>query len=256
MNHRCKYNSIVVLCCWLAAVSAASGRSAAADDAVAAQIAIIAKVGPQGAGSAAARTARDELARRGVEILPQLLAAMNTSNVVAANWYRSIYEELVERGLAQKETVWPTAFFKEYVSEVRNAGRPRTLVLALLDRLEPAYREHWLPTRLDDPDFRNGAVALVPPLASRTRDGNNNQAKSGISQGVRPGPRQQPGGAGGAKLKALASRPTSRASGSGHELVAGGSLTLRKDRIRVKPSARVEVDLGPRTGQGTKDTLD
>jgi hypothetical protein len=44
-----------------------------------------------------ARPARDELARRGVEILPQLLAAMNTSNVVAANWYRSIYNELCRR---------------------------------------------------------------------------------------------------------------------------------------------------------------
>ena len=46
------------------------------------------------------RKARDELARRGVEILPQLLAAMDTSNVVAANWYRTVYEEIVARSLA------------------------------------------------------------------------------------------------------------------------------------------------------------
>lgn len=178
MNRRCNF-SLTLICCWLATVAAASSRTAAADDAVATQIGIIAKVGPQGAGSAAARPARDELARRGVEILPQLLEAMNTSNVVAANWYRSIYEELVERGLAQKETVWPIAFFKEYVSEVRNAGRPRTLVLALLDRLEPAYREQWLATRLDDPDFRNAAVALVLAAGEQAlRDGNNDRAKA------------------------------------------------------------------------------
>src|SRR5690348_8694050 len=98
MNLRSSYRSIVAVCTWLAVVTAAPGWSAAADDTVATQIAIIAKVGPQGTGSAAARPARDELARCGVDILPQLLAAMNTSNVVAANWYRSIYEEIVERG--------------------------------------------------------------------------------------------------------------------------------------------------------------
>jgi hypothetical protein len=178
MNRRCNYSS-VVLCCGLAAVAAAWSRIAAADDAVAAQLAVIAKVGPQGTGSVLARPARDELARRGVEILPQLLAAMNTSNVVAANWYRSIYEELVERGLAQQKTVWPIAFFKEYVSDGRNAGRPRTLVLTLLERLEPAYRAQWLPTRLNDPDFRSDAVALVLAVGEQAlRDGNYDRAKA------------------------------------------------------------------------------
>jgi len=136
-------------------------------------------VGPQGSGSAAARTARDELAKRDVEILPQLLKAMNTSNVVAANWYRSIYEEIVERGLAQKETNWPIAFLKEYVSDGRNGNRPRTLVVALLERLEPAFRERWLPTRLDDPDFRNGAVEIVLAAGEQAlRDGNEDRAKT------------------------------------------------------------------------------
>src|SRR5262245_6263310 len=130
----------VILGWCLAASSPVCGGDAAANEQVAARLAVIAKVGPQGAGSAAARAARDELARRGVEILPQLLAAMDTSNVVAANWYRSVYEEIVERGLSQKETVWPVKFLKEYVSDARKSGRPRKLVLALLDRRDPAYR--------------------------------------------------------------------------------------------------------------------
>jgi len=179
MNRRRNFRSIVVLGWSLAAVAAASIRNASAADMVATQIAVIAKAGPQGSGSAAARPARDELARRGIEILPPLLAAMNTSNVVAANWYRSIYEEIVERGLAKQETVWPMALLKEYVSDNRNARRPRTLVLELLDRLEPAYRKVWLPTRLDDPDFRSDAVALVLAAGEQAlRDSNDERAKA------------------------------------------------------------------------------
>jgi len=179
MNLHSSHTSILAFATWLAVIAAGAGSIAVADDSVATQIAVIAKVGPQGTGSAAARPARDELARCGVEILPQLLAAMNTSNVVAANWYRSIYEEIVERGLAQTETIWPSAFLKEYVSDGRNARRPRALVLTLLDRLEPAFREQWLPSRLDDPDFRSDAVARVLAAGENAlRDGNNARAKA------------------------------------------------------------------------------
>src|SRR5579859_1675623 len=90
-----------------------------ADGTVAEQLAIIARVGPQGAGSGAARRARNELAGRGVEVLPRLLAAMDTPNVIAANWYRTIFEEIVGRGLARKETEWPTPYLKEYVGDIR-----------------------------------------------------------------------------------------------------------------------------------------
>jgi hypothetical protein len=130
-----------------------------ADETVAAEIAAIAKTGPQGAGSAAARQARDELAGRGVEILPQLLVAMDTSNVVAANWYRTVYEEIVARSLASSDVAWPRDIMTEYIGDARRAGRPRRLVLDLLERLEPGFRENWLPTRLDDSEFRYEAVS-------------------------------------------------------------------------------------------------
>ncbi|MBI3863372.1 MAG: hypothetical protein HY290_15890 [Planctomycetia bacterium] len=179
MHHRLNRGSTIILYGCLAAIVAAPHQNAVADATVATQIAVIAKVGPQGKGSAAARAARDDLARRDVEILPPLLAAMNTSNVVAANWYRSIYEEIVERGLARKETAWPIEFLKEYVSDGRIAGRPRNLVLALLDRLDPEYRKQWLPTRLDDPDFRGEAVALALSAGEQAlRDGKSDLAKT------------------------------------------------------------------------------
>lgn len=150
----------------------------APDAEVARNLAQIAQVGPEGQGSAAAREARDALARQGVEILPQLLAAMDTANPVAANWYRTVYEEIVGRALAKKETEWPRTFLKAYVGDSQRSGRPRELVLALLERLEPGFREGWLPSRLDDPPFRHQAVALVLAAGDRAlRDKNSEQAK-------------------------------------------------------------------------------
>lgn len=130
-------------------------------------LAVIAKAGPQGEGSAAAKVARDELAKHGVEVLPKLLVAMDTSNAVAANWYRTVYEEIVARELARDGTKWPIEFFKEYVSDSKRVGRPRRLVLGLLDKLEPTFRASWLPTRLDDSEFRYEAVGLALAAGDR-----------------------------------------------------------------------------------------
>lgn len=130
-------------------------------------LAVIAKIGPQGNGSPVAKVARDELAKQGIEVLPQLLVAMDTSNVVAANWYRTVYEEIVTRELARDGTKWPIEFFKEYVSDVKHIGKPRRLVLTLLDKLEPTFRESWMPTRLEDGEFRYEAVGLTLAAGDR-----------------------------------------------------------------------------------------
>src|SRR5262249_42002453 len=79
----------------------------------------------------------------------------------AANWLRTVYDPLVEKALADPQTKWPQDFLKEYVSDAKRRGRPRELTLAILDKLEPNYRTAWLPTRLDDPDFRFEAVAIA-----------------------------------------------------------------------------------------------
>jgi len=122
---------------------------------------IIARAGSQGAGSSEARTARDELAQRGVDLLPALLTAMDTDNPVAANWYRTIYDEIVTRKSIDTEASWPVEFLKSYVSDADRAGRPRRLVMQLIDDLDPDYRDKWLQGRLADPEFRSDAVAFA-----------------------------------------------------------------------------------------------
>ena len=152
---------------------------AAVDNQVAAQLAAISQAGPNGAGSENARTAQMELSKRGIEILPELLIAMDTSNVVSANWYRIVFEQIVAREKKRPDTVWPVAFFKEYVSDASRAGRPRRLVLTLLDEFEPNFSKDWYPTRLTDPAFRHEAVTralAAGDVALKAKD--NEQAKT------------------------------------------------------------------------------
>jgi hypothetical protein len=141
---------------------------------------VIARTGPQGAGSVEARAARDELAQRGVELLPPLLTAMDTDNPVAANWYRTIYEEIIQRQSPDPAIAWPMEFLRNYVSDPERAGKPRRLVLKLIDRLEPDYREQWLSGRLTDPEFRTDAVEFI--LTQGKQSLQNNDDEAAVSQ--------------------------------------------------------------------------
>lgn len=157
--------------------------NAAVDLSVQSLLAAIAKAGPQGAGSEQARAAQVELSKRGVEILPELLVAMDTQNVVAANWYRIVYEQIVAREKQRTNVVWPIAFLKEYVSDASRTGRPRRLVLALLDGFEPNFSKDWYPTRLTDPAFRHEAVARALQAGEQAlKSKDNDLAKAEFSK--------------------------------------------------------------------------
>lgn len=142
-------------------VAAMFSGSAAADE-IDRRLKQIAEVGPGGRGSPAAREARDRLAGEGVDLLPRLLQAMDTDNIVAANWYRAVYEDIIGRALSRDPVPrFPVAFLKKYAVDVTRQGRVRRLVLALLDRLEPGYSKSLIPSLLADPEFRDEAVSVA-----------------------------------------------------------------------------------------------
>lgn len=153
MTRLARFAALIAL--WLAA-----GVAASADD-VDHDLAVIATCGPNGAGASAAREAAKRLTQAGLPALPRLLIAMDTPNVVAANWYRSVFDSLVQKELAREKGELPKDEFVAFVTDGRRQGRARRLVLDVLDRLDPAYRAQFIPTRLDDPEFREEAVAAV-----------------------------------------------------------------------------------------------
>jgi hypothetical protein len=158
MQMRKLFGAFVVLTTGLGAL-----RADEIDDALAA----IARVGPQAKGSAEARKACDQLTRHGAEILPELLAAMDTKNLVAANWYRTVYEQIVARELAKPKPAFPLESLRSYVKDAQREGRVRRAVLALLDRVEPQFGTELIATLLEDPEFRVDAVQAALDRGSK-----------------------------------------------------------------------------------------
>ena len=149
--------------------------SAGADD-VDRALEVIANTGPQGAGSAAARGACDAIAQHGAEVLPRLLAAMETDNPVTANWVRSAFETIVNRELAHKNDRFPVEVLRSYVRDPKHAPRVRRLALALCDRIDPEFSKRTIPRLLDDPEFREDAVEMALAAGQLALDGGDSEA--------------------------------------------------------------------------------
>ena len=134
-------------------------------------LAVIERAGPQGVGSVEARAASDQLAQRGVEILPRIVEALDTPNIVAANWHRTVYERIVAAEAAKRRPEFPVRRLQDFARDPNRQGRARRLVLRLLDDLTPGYSAALLPDLLDDPEFRNDAVDHVLQRADQARSG-------------------------------------------------------------------------------------
>jgi hypothetical protein len=155
----------------LAAASTHISAAAPSAQEIDAQLKVLAEVGKQGSGSEQARAARKWLAAEcDAAALPQILAAMDTKNIVAANWVRSVYEEIVRLELAKGESKFPVEFLRDYVRDARREGRARRLVLDLLNRIEPTFGPSLMPTLVDDVEFRDDAVTALLASADAARD--------------------------------------------------------------------------------------
>lgn len=140
------------------------------DDALAA----VARVGPDAAGAAEAQSARRILGASSVDRLPRLLRSMNTDNGVAANYLRSAWDEILAR--RDDSTPLPLAELEAFVLDARNRGRPRRLALRLLG---DDFRERQLPRWLDDPEFRDDAVARqMSDGLARQKSGRQEEART------------------------------------------------------------------------------
>jgi len=133
-------------------------------------LATVSKVGPGGRGSVAARTATLRLSRSGLELLPRLLESIDTDNIVAANWFRTVYETITRRELARDPVPeFPVSLLRTYITDPKRRGRARRLVLDLLERLEPGTTKSLVPGLLDDPEFRDDAVTAALSRGDRAK---------------------------------------------------------------------------------------
>lgn len=157
-------------------IAAATGKSEPDNASIETAIQFISEAGANAQGAVAARKARELLAHADAKTLPRLLEAMDTPNVLAANWYRTAFDAIADRELAKPSPELPRESLEAYLRDARRPGRPRRLALALLERMDNDLRRRLLETWLDDPEFRRDAVEDRLKRGDQAKQAGNNDS--------------------------------------------------------------------------------
>lgn len=145
---------------------------ASANEELSSAIRIIREASGDPKQNTAVREAREVLARAAPEILPQLLVAMNTDDIVTANWLRTAFDEIVEREFAGSTPRLPLQQMEQFTRDANHNGRARRLAFKVLQRSDPKIRSRLLAEWLDDPEFRREAVDELLQNADRAQQDN------------------------------------------------------------------------------------
>lgn len=126
-------------------------------------------------GSRAARAACEELSKLSIDVLPRLLEAMDGAGQIPGNWLRTVYSRITDRELAKSNPDLPKDYLLEFAKNPERAGRVRRLVVDLLEQVDPGTLDGMLPTMLDDPEFREQAIAKLLSSADQEKENGNSQ---------------------------------------------------------------------------------
>jgi len=115
-------------------------------------------VGPEGKGNAVAAQAWQSLAQVKPAALPQILAAMDGANPLAANWLRAAVDTIASRAkdLPQMELM-------KFIANQKHDPRARRLAYELIKNANPQLAAKLIPGLLNDPsvELRRDAVQRV-----------------------------------------------------------------------------------------------
>jgi hypothetical protein len=126
------------------------------------QLMVLLQVEKEGEGNAAAGKAWQEVAAAEAEALPQVLAALDHAQPLAANWIATAAEKIAERSRAAKRPL-PTAALKSFVLDTEHAPRARRLAFEWLRADDDEIAAALVPGFLHDPspELRREAVARL-----------------------------------------------------------------------------------------------
>jgi tetratricopeptide (TPR) repeat protein len=131
-------------------------------------------VAPKGVGHREAIVAWKQLARAEARQIPEILAQMDPSGTLSANWVRSAVETVVQRELAAGGRL-PQAALEQFLSDASHAPRARRLAYELILQVDPAAKPRLVPMLLVDPslELRRDGVAHALTEAKRLFDAQN-----------------------------------------------------------------------------------
>jgi hypothetical protein len=115
----------------------------------------------QGRGNAEGRAAWERIVAGGSDLLPVLLKAMDTGDIVAANWLRTAFDQIADKELKAGGKGIDTDVLLRFAQDGTRQGRARRLALDLVEKLRPGTSATLFPGWLDDSEFRYEAVALT-----------------------------------------------------------------------------------------------
>jgi hypothetical protein len=98
-------------------------------------------------------------------VLPALLEAMDTPDIVAANWLRTAFDRIVDRERRAGGKALNADLLLGFVKDARHQGRVRRLALEVVEQLRPGTSARLYPGWLDDPEFRPEAVEATLKVA-------------------------------------------------------------------------------------------
>lgn len=115
-------------------------------------------VGKEGQGNAAAAKAWQFLAKADASALPEILAAMDGANPLAANWLRAAVDTI-----AAREGKLPLENLQKFLADKKHDPRARRLAFELIQRTNLQLAEKLIPGMLNDPsvELRRDAVQRV-----------------------------------------------------------------------------------------------
>ena len=127
-------------------------------------------VGPEGRGHREAALAWRKLSAADGAALPDVLAALDEANPLAANWLRSAAETIADRQLNRGHKL-PTDGLEKFVLDVRHQPRVRRFAFELLVKADATAPDRLIPNMLDDPgtEFRRDAVQRLLDEAARLK---------------------------------------------------------------------------------------
>src|SRR6516164_11618810 len=121
----------------------------------------------QGRGTAAGRAAWEKIVAGGPGLLPVLLKAMDTSDIVAANWLRTAFDQIVRKEMKAGGKNIDVDGLLRFAKDEKRQGRARRLALDLVEKLRPGTSAKLFPGWLDNPEFRFEAVAVTLEKAKK-----------------------------------------------------------------------------------------
>ncbi|HLW65022.1 MAG TPA: hypothetical protein VKS79_06835 [Gemmataceae bacterium] len=138
----------------------------------------------EGNGNEAAVAAVRELSKLGAEAIPEILAGMDSADIVVINWLRGAVEAIAERESAAGKPL-PLQKLEAFLKDTKHEPRARRLAFECIAKADPKASQQLLPLVLNDPSAELRREAVAAKLADLRKNNADAAAWKQLLQNAR-----------------------------------------------------------------------